>query len=50
MTFIDQFNHRVDSLCEKLRIKADGKTVIELLPEFNRLTLDAIAQVEMIIA
>ena len=45
MTFFDQFNSKADILTEKLRAKADGKTVITLLDEFNRVALDAIAQV-----
>ncbi len=45
MTFVNQFNTKADILTEKLRTKADGKTIINLLDEFNRVALDAIAQV-----
>ena len=45
MTFVQQFNTISDVLMEKLRLKADGKTVIEILNEMNRATLDAIALV-----
>jgi len=45
MTFVNQFNSKADILTEKLRTQADGKTVISLLDEFNRVALDAIAQV-----
>ena len=45
MTFLTQFNSKADILTEKLRTKADSKTVITLLDEFNRVALDAIAQV-----
>lgn len=43
VTFVDHFNQIVDTLSEKLRSKADNKTVICLLNEINRATLDAIA-------
>ena len=46
MTFVNQFNSKADILMEKLRTKADGKTVVTLLEEFNRVALDAIAQVD----
>jgi hypothetical protein len=45
MTFVKQFNSLTDILMEKLRTKADGKTVVSLLNEMNRATLDAIASV-----
>jgi hypothetical protein len=45
MTFVNQFNSKADILMEKLRKFADGKTQVELLKEFNKATLDAIAQV-----
>lgn len=45
MTFVSQFNAKVDCLLEHLRKKADGKTIVKLLPELNHLTLDAIAQI-----
>ena len=47
MTFVNQFNSKADILMEKLRTKADGKTVVTLLEEFNRVALDAIAQVDL---
>ncbi len=43
--FVNQFNSKADHLMDKLRRKADGKTVITLWDEFNRVALDAIAQV-----
>jgi cholesterol 24(S)-hydroxylase len=43
MTFNDHFNSVVNSLLEKLRQKADGKTYINLFKEINKATLDAIA-------
>lgn len=45
MAFVNQFNSKSDHLMNKLRTKADGKTVITLWDEFNRVSLDAIAQV-----
>ena len=45
MAFVNQFNSKSDHLMDKLRTKADGKTVITLWDEFNRVSLDAIAQV-----
>ena len=45
MTFVDQFNTKADSLMERLRSFADGKTVVNLFKEFNHATLDDIAQV-----
>lgn len=45
MTFLNQFNSLTDVLMEKLRLKADGKTVVTLFNEINRVTLDAIALV-----
>jgi hypothetical protein len=47
MTFVNQFNSKADILMEKLRKYADGKTQVELLKEFNKATLDAIAQVKI---
>lgn len=43
MTFVKHFNNKADLLLERLRSFADGKTLIQLLPEMNHLTLDAIA-------
>lgn len=42
---MDHFNQIVNSLSEKLRARADGKTVVVLGEELNRATLDAIALV-----
>lgn len=43
VTFVDHFNQIVNTLSEKLRAKANGKTVVGLMEELNRATLDAIA-------
>lgn len=40
---MDHFNQIVNTLSEKLRAKANGKTVVGLMDELNRATLDAIA-------
>lgn len=45
MTFVKQFNSIANTLLEKLRQTADGKTIVPLFNEFNRATLDAIAMV-----
>ena len=45
MTFVGHFNQIVNTLSEKLRTKADDKTVVSLMYEINRVTLDAIALV-----
>ena len=45
MTFVKQFNQTADILTERLRSFADGKTCIELFPELNHATLDAIGEV-----
>ena len=45
--FYEEFNTKGDALLEKLEKVADGKTVITLLDEFNRTTLDVIATVNM---
>ena len=42
---MDHFNQIVNTLSEKLRARADGKTVVGLMDEINRATLDAIALV-----
>jgi hypothetical protein len=49
MTFVNQFNSKADILMEKFRKYSDGKTQVELLKEFNKATLDAIAQVKNIL-
>jgi hypothetical protein len=45
ITFVGHFNQIVNTLSEKLRARADNKTVVNLLNELNRATLDAIALV-----
>ena len=45
MTFMDQFNQITNTLTEKFRTLADGKTVVHLFNEINRATLDAISLV-----
>ncbi len=45
MTFVNQFDTKATILMERLRSKADGKTIITLFPEINHATLDAIALV-----
>ena len=45
MTLMDHFNQITNTLTEKLRSMADGKTVVNLFNEVNRATLDAIALV-----
>ena len=45
LTFVEMFNSTVDSLLEKFRRLADGKTPVNLFNEINRTTLDAIALV-----
>ena len=47
MTFVGQFNQISNSVAEKLRLQADGKTPIHLFNEINRATLDAIALVRV---
>ena len=46
MKFVEQFNSTADMLMEKLTESADGKTLVRLLDEFNKATLDAIALVD----
>lgn len=45
MTLMDHFNQITNTLTEKLRSMAGGKTVVNLFNEVNRATLDAIALV-----
>ena len=45
MTFVDQFNIKADTLTDRLKNLADGKTIVDLSTEFNHAALDAIAQV-----
>ena len=49
VTFVDHFNQIVNTLSEKLRAKANGKTVVGLMDELNRATLDAIAIVSRVV-
>ena len=42
---MEPFNACADVLIEKLSPKADGKTEVAMLDEFNRTTLDVIAKV-----
>ena len=45
ITLINDFNMKASSLLDRLRSLADGKRIIELAPELNHITLDAIASV-----
>ena len=45
MTFMKEFNEKADILVEFLKKKADGKTEIILLDQFNHTALDIIASV-----
>ncbi len=45
---LHQFNASADLLIEKLSHKADGKTEVAMLDEFNRTTLDVIAKVRQL--
>ena len=45
MTFMREFNSKADILVDFLKTKADGKTEITLLDEFNHTALDIIASV-----
>lgn len=49
MTFMNHFNQITNTLTEKFRSMADGKTVVNLFNEVNRATLDAIALVNKVI-
>ena len=42
---MNDFNSHGDILMEKLRLLADGKTVVNLFDILNRTALDAIARV-----
>lgn len=44
-TFFDEFNEKSNLLMEKLRSKADGKTMVTMFPEINKLALDIISSV-----
>ena len=45
MTFMTEFNSKADILVDYLKTKADGKTELILLDEFNHTALDIIASV-----
>lgn len=45
MECLKNFNTKADILMEKLRLKADGTTQIDLLNEMSHVTLDVIASV-----
>ena len=45
MTFMSEFNSKADILVDFLKTKADGKTEITLLEQFNQTALDIIASV-----
>ncbi|XP_041469795.1 cholesterol 24-hydroxylase-like [Lytechinus variegatus] len=42
---MEKFNSESENLCEHLVSKADGQTEVEMLDEFNNVTLDVIANV-----
>nr|APA31884.1 cytochrome p450 06963 [Brachionus plicatilis] len=44
-TFLDEFNEKSNLLMEKLRGKADGKTLVTMFPELNKFALDIISSV-----
>ena len=48
-TYMQEFNSKGDILMEYLRKSADGKTVVSLLEEFNRTSLDVIASVSSLV-
>jgi hypothetical protein len=43
--YIDEFNLKGDILLDKLRVLADGKTIVTLFDQFNAMALDVIAAV-----
>lgn len=45
MSFIDDFNSRSNILIQHLNTLADGKTVVTMLDEMNKTTLDVIGKV-----
>ncbi|XP_063957661.1 cholesterol 24-hydroxylase-like isoform X3 [Lytechinus pictus] len=45
MGMMEKFNSETENLCEHLVGKADGQTEVEMLDEFNNVTLDVIANV-----
>lgn len=49
MNFVSQFNSKADILLDRLKTMADGKTLINLFDEVNHATLDAIANVRLIL-
>ncbi|XP_071504312.1 cholesterol 24-hydroxylase-like [Diadema antillarum] len=42
---MEQFNEGAEMLCQKLMVKADGKTEIAMLDDLSNITLDVIAKV-----
>ena len=42
---MSDFNQLSDEFCKKLASLADGQTIITLLPELNKTTLDVIGKV-----
>lgn len=50
MTFVSHFNQITNTLTEKFRAMADGKTLVNLFNEINRATLDAIALVQALLS
>lgn len=49
VTFVNEFNSKLDNLMERLRTLADGTTEVPLFHEINRALLDIIAAVTYII-
>ena len=47
MKFMTEFDSKADILVNFLKSKADGKTEITLLDEFNHTALDIIASVKL---
>lgn len=48
MTFMREFNSKADILVSFLRDRADGKTEIKLIDQFNHIALDIIASVRFV--
>jgi hypothetical protein len=45
LTFVNEFNAKIDTLMDKFRTVADGKTKVVMLSEINHVLLDIIASV-----
>ncbi len=45
LTFVNEFNGKLDTLMDKLRTMSDGKTKVNMLNELNHVLLDIIASV-----